>query len=233
MPMIKFLHSRRARHVATVALTLAAALASGGLVACADSTPSDLTAPLPSTAASRGITSATGQRLGGNGGSLLRSQRHLHGKAAGDTTVTQFILAPDTEGTVITLGNQAKIVFPLGAGSVCDPATSGYGVATWDLPCAALTKPITITAKSWVDPATGTVGTDFSPELRFVPGQPLGVTIFLPEPSGATHDHIDWCSDGVCYNDGSVDHVLVTRRHGDGYIYRIIKHFSGYNVVVN
>src|SRR5437764_1524472 len=54
------------------------------------------------------------------------------------------------------------------AGSVCDPATSGYGTEFWDAPCEPATDPITLTATSFVDDY-GRPYVDFEPALRFAP----------------------------------------------------------------
>lgn len=60
---------------------------------------------------------------------------------------------------------QNWIHFP--AHSICDPATSGYGIGTWDNPCTAINKPITIIVH-WSN--KGGMGyARFEPELRFVP----------------------------------------------------------------
>lgn len=228
MTMTKYLHAFQRRRVSTLALTLLAAWATGGLVACSDAPTSVLSAPpSPSSAATVVTRPAPAADFSLTGTSLLSQQ------TVGDTTVTQFALAPMTSWALYDIGNQSKILFPLGASSVCDPATSGYGPGLWDTPCTPLAKSIVITAKSWINPTTGHVNTDFSPELRFVPQQTIGVTVFLHDSSPSLSDRIDYCSDGVCVDDSLVDGVLVTSRDGSGFVYRVIKHFSGYNVVVN
>jgi hypothetical protein len=50
---------------------------------------------------------------------------------------------------------------------VCDPATSGYGVGSWDLPCSPIDKPIEVTAY-WTE-YKGDAVIRFKPDLRFVP----------------------------------------------------------------
>lgn len=50
---------------------------------------------------------------------------------------------------------------------VCDPETSGYGVAFWDAPCRPLKRPIEVTAQ-WAN-VNGHEIIRFTPELRFVP----------------------------------------------------------------
>src|SRR5215216_5601749 len=53
-----------------------------------------------------------------------------------------FTYSP-AQAASFTLGDEHRIDFP--AGAVCDPLTSGYGVAEWDQPCTPLTAPISIT----------------------------------------------------------------------------------------
>ena len=53
------------------------------------------------------------------------------------------------------------------ANAVCDPATSGYGAAFWDAPCAPIHQPLEITA-TW-STINGRAVVSFSPELRFAP----------------------------------------------------------------
>lgn len=207
------------------ALAIAAVLtwATGGLVACSDTTGVPATRAVPSPSA---MAPAPTPQRGARGASLI-SQRTV-----GDTTVTVFVVSNGASKSLFHIGNQSYILFPQGAASICDPATSGYGAGLWDTPCQPVNGKITITAKSWVN-AAGGVSTDFSPELRFVPGQQYGVTVFLHDLAPSTSERIDYCSDGVCVDDAQVDGALVTNRDGSGFVYRVIKHFSGYNVVVD
>src|SRR5690348_16799601 len=57
------------------------------------------------------------------------------------------------------------VYFP--ARSICDPATSGYGIGTWDTPCTPLQQKIDITVH-WSNKG-GHAYASFSPDLRFVP----------------------------------------------------------------
>lgn len=228
MTMTKFLTTKRTGRVTKLAIALVTAWATGGLVACADNSNSLVTAPPTPTVAPTIVTKpAPASYFGSLGGTSLLSRQMI-----GDTTVTQFTLTPWSPLSLYDIGNASKIFFPLGATSVCDPATSGYGVGTWDTPCTPLSSSITITAKSWLDPVTGAVDTDFSPELRFVPA-PIGVTLFLHDATPSPTDVIDYCSNGVCVDDSKVDGSVITSSDGSGFVYRVIKHFSGYNVVVN
>lgn len=227
MTMPKFLQTFHRGRASTMALALVATWMTGGLVACSDSPAANLSAPPSPSSSSVAVTPAPAAYFGLHGASVVSR------KVVGDTTVTQFIVTPRAPISIFDIGNQSKILFPLGATSICDPASSGYGIGLWDTPCQPLTRSITITAKSWVNPTNGGVNTDFSPELRFVPGQVMGVTLFLHDDTPKTFDRIDYCTGGVCVDDSQVDGALVTNRDGSGFVYRVIKHFSGYNVVVN
>lgn len=208
------------------ALAIAAVLtwATGGLVACSDTTGVQAARAVPSPAQ---VAPAPRSLYGTLGASLISQS------AVGDTTVSVFTVDNSGRLSLFNIGNASYIFFPSGAASICDPATSGYGPGTWDAPCQPISSSIKITAKSWINPATGAVNTDFSPELRFVPAVSIGVTLFLHDASPSVTDRIDYCSDGVCVNDSVVDGALVTSRDGSGFVFRVIKHFSGYNVVVN
>jgi hypothetical protein len=85
----------------------------------------------------------------------------LLGTALGNGDVDFTVTAA---GGVFLIGNHA-VVFP--ARSICDPAKSSYGPATWDSPCEPLSAPLKIHATI----RTAKLGTwvDFSPSLRFVP----------------------------------------------------------------
>lgn len=228
MTMTKFLTTKRGHRVTKLALALVTTWVSGGLVACADNPASVVTAPAAPTVAPSVVTMPAPAASFN-----IRSARFLNQRVVGDTTVTQFRVTPQPRVTVFDIGNQSKILFPLGGSSICDPATSGYGAGLWDTACAPLSQPITITAKSWTNPVTGAVNTDFSPELRFVPGGIVGVTLFLHDSNPSLTDRIEYCSDGACVDDSKVDGTLITNRDGSGFVYRVIKHFSGYNVVVD
>lgn len=225
--MTKLLNSTRHRRVTTLAITLLATWATGGLVACSDSPTAALSAPPAPASTSSAVVPAPAASFN------MRGVAVVYRATVGDTTVTEFNLTPHSPLAIYDIGNQSKILFPFGASSVCDPASSGYGVGLWDTPCAPLKRPIVITAKSWINPQTGDVNTDFSPELRFVPGGVVGVTLFLHDPSPSVNDRIDYCTGGVCVDDSKVDGALVTDHDGSGFDFRVIKHFSGYNVVVN
>ena len=122
----------------------------------------------------------------------------------------------------------------LPADVVCDPATSGYGSALWDAPCASIAEPIEITA-TW-----GTVGgrpvISFSPDLRFVPSadQSRWVELTLKDTKGVDEDlyyAILWYdpSANAWVDESLTDPTLKARANKSGnMVTRRLKHFSDY-----
>jgi len=146
-----------------------------------------------------------------------------------DTTVTSILVDPTQTATYTIAGVHRLFVR---GGGVCD-LSSSYGVLTWDLPCLPATSPFLVTAKSWYD-AAGHPHVDFSPQLRFVPDDTAAsAELYLGDWIGA-FDHasvIDYCNDAGCVDESLTDSSLVTRHDtSTGYVYRRIKHFSGYEV---
>ena len=198
-----------ARRAATLALL-------GGLVtACAD-----VSGTAPAAAAPE---AALAPREVANRATLVATR--------GDTTIHQFTYAPSA-ALAERIGAH-EIRFP--AGAVCDPTTAGYGPGTWDAPCTALTLPITFTVRTWTD-AAGHPRVRFSPDVRFVPTQT--VTLYLHDKATALDRKYQafWCPTGstTCVNEALRDPSVATQRDpGTFYLYGRIKHFSGYNVVVD
>jgi len=148
-----------------------------------------------------------------------------------DSNTVAFTIDPNRDQTVAAGGN--SLVFP--AQSICDPATSGYGVALWDAPCQPLTKPIVITAEySFSD---GHARVDFQPALRFVPATDRSrwVVLTLQERIRLNSEAmyaIRWqAPDGSWIDESLSDPTMLawTDRAGNK-VSRRIKHFSGYNV---
>ena len=150
-----------------------------------------------------------------------------------DFTVTQ-------SGGTFQIGPHA-IYFP--PNSICDPATSGYGVSLWDTPCSTLNRPVRIHAE--VRNVGGLAFVDFSPELRFAPTRNANrwVWIWMRAPIDRSADsdslkqtfNILWSpAPGLPGIDESLtDPTLKTRvLSSEGLVYRRIKHFSGYQISV-
>ena len=128
------------------------------------------------------------------------------------------------------------VYFP--ARSICDPATSSYGVGTWDMPCTALRQAISVTVH-WSNKG-GHAYARFSPELRFVPAEAWNVSRWVIL---SLHDHkrIREVGDYKILSDaggsiGWIDESLTDQTlrawidplHNS--VVRRVKHFSGYMV---
>ncbi|MGI8509075.1 MAG: hypothetical protein ACR2MQ_07095 [Gemmatimonadaceae bacterium] len=151
---------------------------------------------------------------------------------AGDTLVTVFVVAGSNSDANAYFGRN-KVTFPYGVNSICDPSSS-YGPGTWDQSCTPASLPITFTAKSWMDASTGAVKTEFQPAMRFVPGLPKGVTITLDDRSSKSAHRIDYCNESGCQDESGNNSSLGTSFDPSGHTStRVIKHFSGYNIVVD
>lgn len=123
----------------------------------------------------------------------------------------------------------------LPANSVCDPATSSYGMGTWNDACSPLTTSITITAK--VRSASGGLPrVDFEPMLRFNPTRAAYLTLSVrgKQAKEAAEMRILYCPTSAskeCVDEASLDPSLETVLDRPAkMVYRRIKHFSGYLV---
>ncbi|HXT17670.1 MAG TPA: hypothetical protein VN706_18670 [Gemmatimonadaceae bacterium] len=197
--------------VLTFGFAIAAAACGHELATQPHTAPSWLTPPPPPNFASFDATSTT---------------------TSGPISVT-FTIQPSSDNTVL-IGPHA-LVIP--ANSVCDPATSGYGDGTWDNPCSTITAPITVTATASI--VNGHPLVEFDTHLRFKPVQdyaPGVVMLYLRDDSASSTAKINWCptSDTTCVDETQLPsnaYQLQTWYDPSGnWVYRKIKHFSGYNV---
>jgi hypothetical protein len=149
-----------------------------------------------------------------------------------DSASADFNVGPN--GGVYFAGNHV-VVFP--SQSVCDPATSSYGLGTWDQPCSPLQSTLKVHAE--VRSVNGQTWVDFTPSLRFVPSNNpakwVWLVMYTPQAVGATTDlsrfNILWAKaiGGATVDETSTDPTL--RTYVDtwqGIALRRIKHFSGY-----
>jgi hypothetical protein len=169
--------------------------------------------------------SATSTPLG-----VAQGPRMAATTTVGDTTYTSFRVDPKDNRMIVLVGTHKLDIPP---GSICDPATSGYGPTLWDAPCTPAASGVDFVAKTWTD-AAGHPRLDITPDVRFVPG--AVVTIYLKDRQAALDatSNIAWCPTGgaACYNESLNDPSLAPSRDGtNGWISRRVKHFSGYNVV--
>jgi hypothetical protein len=120
------------------------------------------------------------------------------------------------------------------ANATCDPATSGYGAAHWDAPCAPARAPIQVTATWSVINDRPVVS--FSPDLRFAPSadESRWVTLWLKDSKGidpSLYYAILWFDkEANGWVDESVnDSTLKARTNQSGnFVSRRLKHFSDY-----
>jgi hypothetical protein len=137
-----------------------------------------------------------------------------------------------SDGGTFKLAGGHQITFQRDA--ICEPGTSGYGPDTWDLPCRPARTNIVVTATTWRD-ADGHPRVDFAPDLRFTSLRDGGSKVLLQlkdphadDPTAA----VFYCPTlGECYDESVSDSGVKSRRDPrQGWVYRYIKHFSGYNV---
>lgn len=142
----------------------------------------------------------------------------------------QFTVTPSQPSSHIV--GTHMVSFP--AYTICDPDVSGYGPSTWLTSCPKLTETIVITATTWID-ALGRAQIDFSNSIRFFPnssGQLPAIYLRDPWAAASAMGRIDYCAaSNSCVNEALSDSILVTQRDPiTGYLFRLIRHFSGYNV---
>jgi hypothetical protein len=163
---------------------------------------------------------------GGAPNFLITIDQMAEDHSSADFTVT-------SSGGYFQMGRHG-ILFPRNA--ICDPATSSYGPEFWDNDCHVLREPIRIHAE--LRQQDGREWIDFSPELRFRPSHRSldWVWIYMQTDAATLPDaslNILWSpAIGVPGIDESIqDSTLRTFVSPlSGYVYRRIKHFSGYNV---
>ena len=143
------------------------------------------------------------------------------------TSSFSFVLNP-TIDNVFQSAEGHRLVLP--ANSICNPATSGYGSAYWDQSCTTASAPILFTVTTTTN-SEGYSRLVVSPDVRFSPSKQ--VMVFLKDAGAANKSGavIAYCSLLGCTNEGKNDASLSTLRDpATGYVFRRLKHFSGYNI---
>ncbi len=143
-----------------------------------------------------------------------------------------FVIAPG----VAVLEKFGDHYISIPANAVCDPATSGYGPALWDAPCAPLGHSIQVTA-TW-SVVNGRPVIKFSPDLRFVPSndQNRWVQLGLKDTKGVDPDlyyTILWYNPdlGRMVDESAADPTLKAHPYSSGnLVVRRLKHFSDYDL---
>lgn len=147
-----------------------------------------------------------------------------------DTTVSVIVIDPLTTASYPIAGGHRLWVQK---GGVCD-LESPYGPALWDELCELATLPIVVIARSWTD-AESHPHVQFTPDLRFAPtvDKRASAELYLKDKSAIDDPStaILYCNEKGCIDEGRVDPTMATMRdRQQGFVYRRIKHFSGYQV---
>ena len=159
---------------------------------------------------------------------LRASGPHL---TIGTTSVVSFWVNPMIDNIYQSYEGH-RVIIP--ANSICQVGVSGYGAGTWDNACSTATAPILFTITTTTN-AQGLSNMTVQPDVRFSPAKQ--VTVFFKD-SVASHTPgavIRYCNATNtltgCVDESKNDASLMTYRDPSaGYIYRRLKHFSGYNV---
>jgi hypothetical protein len=211
---------RRGRSLAAVVL----AAATFGLAACSDSTVAPATDTAPALAALPRPSALSASVSLGKGVTISASTT--------SKGVTRSVIIVDPRVDV-SLGGDAEMV-SIPANSICKPGVSGYGPEYWDKPCTVANTPITFEVESWTDKKTGQPRVEFTPDVRFSPTKMVGLYLKSAAAQSAAKSSILWCTNkSKCVDESDTDRTLVTQRdRSTGYLYRRVKHFSGYMVSV-
>ena len=153
----------------------------------------------------------------------------------GDTTYQKFTVNP-TVGSLIVFGKTSDDVIAIPPGALCDPKTNTYGPTEWKKACTVATSTITFEIRSWEDDYDHPHA-EFYPAMRINPTAAMPVTLFFKDPLlvNYTQVRIPYCNAAnVCVDEGATDPELETYvtplPFGGYYVYRKLRHFSGYNV---
>jgi hypothetical protein len=154
---------------------------------------------------------------------------------AADTMVEKFTVDP-TKGSIVILGTTTQHIIAMPANALCNPNTNTYGPTEWLKPCTLATAPINFTVKTWKD-VSGRPHAEFQPAIRFTPDDTKKVRLYFQDRDLANYSvvYIPYCNAAaVCVNEEVNDpaqQTYVAPLLGGGYwVYRTLRHFSGYNV---
>jgi hypothetical protein len=150
----------------------------------------------------------------------------------GTTSVMSFWVNPTIDNIYQSVEGH-RVVIP--ANAICQVGTSGYGKGTWDNACTTATAPILFTITTTTN-AQGLSNLTVQPDVRFSPAKQVMAFFKDSAASRTAGSVIQYCHafNGVmgCVDEGKDDASMATYRDPSlGYIYRRLKHFSGYNVI--
>jgi len=146
------------------------------------------------------------------------------------SSVTTAWLYPTYDNVYVSAEGH-RLTIP--ANAICQVGTSGYGPSTWDLPCATATQPILFTITSTTD-ASGNSKITVQPDVRFSPSKTVTASFANQAAANAFNALIKYCPTlGSCIDESLTDASLKTYTDpASGRVFRRIKHFSGYTVIV-
>ncbi len=153
----------------------------------------------------------------------------------GDTTVQKFTVDP-LVGRLIEFGKKSGNVLAIPANTLCATTGNTYGPTEWLKPCTLANSSISFEVRSWTD-AEGHPHAQFYPAMRFNPSAAKPVMLFFQDPllTNYTNVRIPYCNaQNVCVdeavNDPALETYVTPLPLGGYYVYRQLRHFSGYNV---
>lgn len=156
----------------------------------------------------------------------------------GDTTLQKFTVNPEN-GKLIIFGKTSGHIIAIPPNTLCHPTNNTYGPTEWLKPCQLATASVRFEVRTWIG-ADGRPHADFSPDIRFDPSAPEPVRIFFQDPKLVSYNtvRIPFCSISLgCVDEGLTDSFLETyaspRVGGGFWVYRNLRHFSGYNVTAD
>jgi len=149
-------------------------------------------------------------------------------------------------GGTYSIGNGLFTV-KIPSNAVCDPAVSSYGDGTWDSPCTTLASGQSLTVTITYGFTSNNVPVfDISPGIRFNPNSvvTLGTNAYAASitanssyysayPQALHYFGMYYTPDlgTTGYTDAGKDNSLITHVNlSTGYVWRRVKHFSGYNI---
>lgn len=217
-------------------LRLAALLLATSVAACTDTTSPD---QADATARSGYLTtSAAVLRSGSIDFKVMfpTLTYQLAKREMDDGFLEQSFTVDPTKGALVEFGAMTGNVIAIPANTICDPATTRYGPTEWLKPCTRATRPIEFEVTTWID-LKGRPQARFEPDVRFDPSAAKPVQLFFKDYLLRNYStiYIPYCPVmGTCVKEEATDSFLTTKvtpiTTGGYWVYRNLRHFSGYNV---
>ena len=220
-------------------LRLAALLLATSVAACTDTTSPD---QADATALSGYLTTSAAVLRTRDGEGINFNEMYptlayqLAKRQVGDGFLEQSFTVDPTKGALVEFGALTGNVIAIPANTICDPATTGYGPTEWLKSCSRATRPIEFKVTTWID-LKGRPQARFEPDVRFSPSAARPVRLFFKDHLLRNYStiYIPYCTAiGTCVKEEATDSFLTTKvtpiTSGGYWVYRNLRHFSGYNV---